>query len=435
MNRPITNAKSNAPVPLNRRDFLKATASLAAGAGTGLLAAGCSRRLPQKNKVTLAVTGYALDAHRKLIDELGFTKKTGIEVELLQRPVGYREVVTMMTGAMRAGTTPYDVMDFCDIICTMFSRAGWLVPLDDVLDDDVWNDFLPPLKEMTGIWDRYKGQTFRIHHNFELCYWWYRKDWFEKRGIDVPRTWDDVKMMGREFTDTDAGIWATEEGLQKNSYLEVYTAWITCQAGGNLYDVDESFRTALEYIYELMYEHKVLNPACLQKNYDQQNNDYIGDRVAFMRQWPFFFDVARQHASWYSPEKVTCHLPPVGPGGKSVSTYAAGWGYGILKNCQNLDAAKELVRFLTSTENAAKMVDYSSWFLNARRSVLDAAGDRGLAKFLKMYTDAGVIAPRPYHPKYAEAIAVLEDVTSAFLTRQLSIDKALAAAREKMAKL
>jgi ABC-type glycerol-3-phosphate transport system substrate-binding protein len=223
--------------------------------------------------------------------------------------------------------------------------------------------------------------------------------------------------------------------MQKNSFLDVYTSWIARQAGGNLYDVDDSFRLALQYIYDLMYTDQVLNPACLQKNYDQQNSEYLADRVAFMRQWPFFFDIARQHDQWYAPDKIACHLPPVGPGGKSMSTYAAGWGYSIPKTAPNADAARELVRFLTATENVVKMVQYGSWFLNARHSILKAAENRGMAKYLNMYMDAGIITDRPYHPKYTEAIATLETITSAYLTHQINLDKALTTARSRMDRL
>jgi ABC-type glycerol-3-phosphate transport system substrate-binding protein len=309
-----------------------------------------------------------------------------------------------------------------------------LLPLDELIAQDVWDDFTPPLLEMTKVWDQYKGETFRVHHNFEACYWWYRKDWFEEKQIPVPTTWQEVSALGKVFTDKETGVWASAEGMIKRAYLNVYIAWITRQAGGNPYDVDDSLRVALEYIDDLIHKYSVLNAACLQKNYDQQNSDYIADRVAFMRQWPFFYDVTRQHESWYSEEKVACGFPPVGPGGKSNSTYAAGWGFGIPKTAENVQPSKELIRFLIATENAEKMVEFSTWFLNARRSILASAGDKGLAKYLRMYTDAGIIATRPFHPSYTEVLAVLEDSVSAFLTNKIGLEECLKRSREGIAR-
>lgn len=423
--------------PVNRRRFIQTGGLALTGALTSATfwGSGCSRPPSPGNEVTLGTTGYAAESFRKILHDLDFTGQTGLKVNVIVRPTSTNELLTQMAGAIQAGTSPYDILDFEDAVAISLSRAGWLLPLNDLITEEIWNDFTEPLQEMSVQWDRFRGETIRIHHNFELCYWWYRKDWFEKQGLEAPATWDQIRAMGNVFTDKNKGVWATEEALQKNTFLNVYMAWITRQAGGNLYAADESFEMALAYIHDLMYAHQALNPACLQKNYDQQNNDYLADRVAFMRQWPFFYDVARQYSSWYAPDKVACALPPVGPGGKSVSTYAAGWGYGIPKTAPNAAGAKELIRFLIASENAAKFVSYSSWFLNARHSVLEAAEDKKLARFLKMYMNAGVIATRPFHEKYTEAVTILENIVSAFLTRQLSRDEAVRKAREQMRKL
>jgi multiple sugar transport system substrate-binding protein len=416
-----------------RRKFLTASAALGLGMTPAyLFVGGCKSRKKKDNTIKLGVSSFSVNVYRQILESLDFTGQTNINVDVVMRPIASNELLIQMTSAVQAGTSPYDVIDLEDATAIPFAHAGWLLTLDDLIGPEIWADYTPSLMEMTKIWDQYKGQTFRIHHNFELCYWWYRKDWFETRGLTVPKTWDDVKQMGKVFTDKSKGIWATAEGMQKNSFLDVYTAWITRQAGGNLYDADDSFRLALEYIHDLMYKYQTLNPACLQKNYDQQNSDYLADRVAFMRQWPFLYDVAQEYSEWYSPEKIACHLPPVGPGGMATSTYAAGWGYGIPRTAPNAEAAKELVKFLIATENVTKMITYSTWFLNARHSVLRAAEDKDLAKYLKMYMDAGVITNRPYHPKYAEAIATLETITSAYLTNQISLDKAMQTAQKRM---
>jgi ABC-type glycerol-3-phosphate transport system substrate-binding protein len=35
-----------------------------------------------------------------------------------------------------------------------------------------------------------------------MPYWFYRKDWFDERGVAVPTTWDEVRTMGEIFTDS-----------------------------------------------------------------------------------------------------------------------------------------------------------------------------------------------------------------------------------------
>jgi multiple sugar transport system substrate-binding protein len=271
-----------------------------------------------------------------------------------------------------------------------------------------------------------------------MPYWFYRKDWFDEMGVDVPTTWDEVRAMGEIFTDEANGVWASEDGLIKGAFLNVYLAWITLQAGGNPFDVGPEYEEALQYIYDLMYTDKVLNPASLQKDYNQQNGDYIADKVAFMRQWPFFGDVARSedNQAWFEEDKVAIALPPVGPGGKGGSTYAAAWGWGIIKTSPNLEEAKELFQFLISNEVAAEAVDVGFWFLSARQSVLEVAPqDSWLVQALQQYTDAGVIGVRPHHPQFVEALTILEDTASAYLTNQISLEESTEQAKDQLAAL
>ncbi len=397
--------------------------------------------LAKGGKVRIAVGGWAEQNMKDLLAATDFAKKTGIEPEIVLRTDTKETELTRLASAVQAGTSPYDVIDFEDELTTSFSQAGYVVGLDDILSQDLWADFSPEMIAYSKTWSAYKGETFRVIHNWEMPYWWYRKDWFDAKGVAVPKTWDDVKGLGKVFTDEGKGVWATEDGLIKGAFLNVYLAWVTLQAGGNPFDVGEPYKMALQYIDDLMYTNKVLNPASLQKDYNTQNGDYIADKVAFMRQWPFFGDVARSkdNEKWFNADKVAVALPPVGPGGKAGSTYPAGWGWGIIKTSPNLAEAKEALKFLVSNEfaeAAMKLTPPAFWFLSARKSVLAAAPqDNWLVKQLKMYTDAGVIGVRPFHPRFVEALTILEDTASAYLTQQISLDESMKQAKEQLAAL
>lgn len=389
-------------------------------------------------KVRIAVGGWAEQNMKDLLAKTDFTKQTGIDVEIVLRTDTKETELTRLASAVQSGTSPYDIIDFEDELTTTLSRAGYVIGLDDLLPSDFWDDFSPEMIAYSKTWSTYNGETFRIIHNWEMPYWWYRKDWFDAKGVAVPTTWDEVKALGEVFTDESQGVWASEDGLIKGAFLNVYLAWITLQAGGNPFDVGPEYKTALEYIYDLMYTSKALNPASLQKDYNQQNGDYIADKVAFMRQWPFFGDVARSedNKAWFSEDKVAVALPPAGPGGKAGSTYPAAWGFGIVKTSPNLAEAKELLKFLVSKDVAVEAMKVGFWFLNARKSVLAAAPqDNWLVKQMKMYTDAGVIGVRPFHPSFVEALTILEDTAAAYLTKQISLDESLKQAKDQLAQL
>ena len=76
------------------------------------------------------------------------------------------------------------------------------------------------------------------------------------------------------------------------------------------------------------------------------------------------------------------------------------------------------------------------WFLNARESVLaEAPQDNWLVQQLQMYTDAGVIGVRPFHPNFVEALTILENTGSAYLTDQLSLEETLEETQDQLAAL
>jgi ABC-type glycerol-3-phosphate transport system substrate-binding protein len=313
-----------------------------------------------------------------------------------------------------------------------------MVGLDDIIPAEAWADFSPAMTDYTKVWSAYNGETFRAIHNWEMPYWFYRKDWFTSKGVSVPKTWDDVSKLGKVFTDQGKNVWATEDGLLKGAFLNVYLAWITLQAGGNAFELGDPYKTALQYIYDLMYTNQTLNPASLQKDYNQQNADYMADKVAFMRQWPFVYDVVRADnaKAWFTSEdKLAFDLPPVGPGGKAGSTYTAAWGFGLVKTAPNQGAAKDFLKFIFSNEVAPIAAATSYWFVNARKTVLAALPDTGIVHMMKTYTDAGVIGVRPFHPKFVEALTVLEDTASAYLTKQISLDESIKQATDRLAQL
>ena len=396
---------------MRRRNFIK-NAAITAG-----LTQFPNIILGKNSEVNFALGGWATEDMKKIINEMGFTKETGIKVNILTRPG--TDFATKMLGAYQAGTSPFDIYDDSDE-GTQFVNSGFMEPLDDLLPNDFWDDWPPEMMSMVKIWDQYKGETYRIHHNYEAQYNFYRKDLFDEKGLKPASTWQEQAELGKEFTDEKKGFWATSDGMLPG-FFAVYLGYTTNQAGGNFFDVSDEYEVALQYIYDLMYKHKTLNPASMQKDYDQQNADYTSNRIAYMRQWPFFYDVSRGSKDWFSEEKVQIALPPVGPGGRSMSTYAAGWGWSIPKTAPNKEAAKILLQWLSNKENAAKMVNYSVWYLSARKSVLKEANNKGLAKYLKMYADAGVISPRPYHRKFNEVQQILQEEAGAYLTKQKSL--------------
>lgn len=381
--------------------------------------------------ITVAVGGWAVDDTIRALEELGFTEKTGITVEVVTRPGAAPDFLSQMTSAVMAGTSPYDVIAVEDETAISMSRAGWLVSLNELYDDEFWQDWPQGMLDMIETWHKYEGELFRIPHNYEAQYFWYRKDILDEKGLEVPQTWEEIIEVGKILTDDD--MWGISDGLAKGAYLGVNLGYWTLQAGGNFFDLGPEFKTALEFLHDLMYKHEIFPVAALNRDFDALNVDYMNDRVAMMRQWPYFYDVSRDDADWFEEDKVAIALPPAGPGGRA--TYAAAWGWSVPKTSGKIEAAKTFVEFMTSTENAPKLAEMSVWWLSARHSVLEQVGNKGIAEYMGLYSDANVVKTRPFHPKFMEADTILEDIASAYLTNQIDIDEALSRARQRIGDL
>src|SRR6266496_4291351 len=265
---------------ISRRDFIK-MAGLVAASGTlaacgvkateapiateatsiateaPTMAATAAPTVVKGGKVRIAVGGWAEQNIKDLLATTEFTKNSGIDVEIVLRTDTKETELSRLTSAIQAGDTPYDILDFEDELTTTLSQAGYMLPLNDLISQDIWDDLSPAMKAYTDVWSTNNGEVFRMIHNWEMPYW------FDSKGVEVPKTWQDVKPLGKVFTDEGKGVWASEDGLIKGAFLNVYLAWITLQAGGNPFDVGPEYKTALEYIHDLMYTSKALNPASL----------------------------------------------------------------------------------------------------------------------------------------------------------------------------
>jgi len=420
---------------LSRRTFLKGSAATIAAAlsaqSTGMIAAQgifAPRVIRQNKEVVLAIQEFAHDAIKALAPD--FEKATGLTLKLEGGPVSGNDMLTKYSSAFASGQSPVDVISDADESSPVFARAGWTLPLTDVIPQETWDDFPESFKGQIEKFHSVDGVPFRVPHEFAIGYFFTRKDWLDDKKVKSPTSWDELVSIGKEFADPAKGVWGTTDGLLKPGLLYVYVAYLTSQTGGEVFDFDEKTGAALQFLYDMMYTHKIFPDTALNDDYTKQNELYMADKVAFMRQWPFFQSVAEGNKDWFKAEKLTIELPPAGPAGSKA--WWGGWGFSVPKYAPNLDGAKELIKFLTSVENAPKLAQGQSWFIMPRASILKVfeGQNNPIVAAMGQYAAAGVPAARPFHPKLAEAQTVVDDMASLFLSNQSSLSDALKKGQE-----
>jgi multiple sugar transport system substrate-binding protein len=364
-----------------------------------------------------------------VVDEFGFTEETGIPIKL-ESASSAMEDIAKLTTYFRSGTSPYDVLMASDEMFGGFVRAGWFEPLDDALPQGFWDDFPASMDDMIANWHKYEGKTYRVPHEFAFSLFWYRQDWFNQLGVEPPSSWDEIVEIGTRLKDEYPNRYMFGDALGKDGYLYVYIALMTIQAGGNPFEADEGFRKALKFTHDMIYEHEVFPKSALNKTYDQINQDYMNDRIAILRQWPYFHSATRGNDSWYEEGKAEVMLPPEGPANNKV--WVGGHGWSVPKHSENIENAKEFITFITKPEVATRMAELNSFFMVPRKSTMKELGDQEFAGFLKKYSDAGVFASRPFHPKISEAQTAVEDAAHAYLSNQMSLDEAVDFCKSKL---
>jgi multiple sugar transport system substrate-binding protein len=425
---------------VSRRTFLKGSAGAIAAA---LSASGSSKFLTQgifvpriaraqSNTVVLAIQEFTHEILGEVLPQ--FEEATGLTVELEGGPVSGVEMLTRYSTAFASGTSPIDVFSDADDSSPTFMRAGWLTPLNDIIPQETWDDFPSSMQPHIDGFLSIEGERFRIPHEFAVGYFWTRADWLEERGLTVPTTWDEVIEIGAEFTDAANGIWGTTDGLTKPALLYVFVAYLAAQSGGEVFAFDEATGDALQFLYDLIYTHEILPETALNNDYTAQNELYFADKVAFMRQWPYFQGVAEGVTDWYAPEKLVIELPPAGPAGSK--SWIGGWGFSIPAYAPNPDGAAELIRFLTSPEIAPVLAEASGFLLTPRASILEVLdAEDPLVQAMSLYAENDVFSARPFHPRVADAQTVVDDMASLFLSNQASLSDVLTQGQELIAAL
>jgi len=426
---------------ISRRTFLKGSAAVVAAglaslpdskfARQGIFA---PRTVRAQGPLVLFIPAFTHETVAKVLGT--FTEDTGLEVRLEALPsTSGTDTLTHLSTMFAAGTSAYDVVSDSDEASPLMMRAGWLEPLDDIIPDVTWADFPESMAGMIEVWHSFDGARYRLPHGFEMGYFFTRKDWLNEKGLQAPATWEEMVETGKVFTDSANDLWGTTDGLAKPALLYVYLAYLTAQTGGSIFEFDDATAEAFQFLYDMIYTHQILPETALNQDYNAQNALYMQDRIAFMRQWPFFYDVAKGDADWFAPEKLVVELPPAGPVGSR--SWTGGSGFEVPKFAPNPDGARELIRFLSSNEVAPQLAREQGFLMTPRFSIAEALKeeDNFTLNNMVMYSDAGVPTPRPFHPKVAQAQNIVDDMASLFLSKQASLADVLRQGKELIADL
>lgn len=278
----------------------------------------------------------------------------GVTVEIVSPP---SENANTKIAQMLMAEEKIDVLEVRDQTFAQYSNNGWLGTMDEYVAD--W-DGMDTLSETAKFYmHAYRDETYMIPYGFYEKALYYRKDWFEEAGIDVPETWEEMVDAAIALTDKENNRYgySFRGGAGGFSYLDYI---ITSNVGSEglasliynvftsedstIYSTPEALEAA--ELYKKLYEEGSPTDS-IAWGFTEMVQGFVGGTTAMLIQDPEVITTCKE-----SMEEGTWGVAPI-PKGTSgeglIPTGFAGWG--ITSYTDYADLAAELVLFLSEEEN------------------------------------------------------------------------------------
>lgn len=394
--------------------------------GTGvLLLAGCSTRPerttveewptdPPEGDVTISWWAGQVaskdggDLRRRLIAE--FQKEhPNIRVRIVSAPSDTDTNRTSLTTQIAAGSPTPDVY-LGDVAWPgQFAKNKLATPVNQLVGEEFFEQFPEGLRLAASVDGTYYMFPLYIDESFFL----YRQDLLDKHGLQVPRSWEEVKDTAKKLVDTgdvDYGL-----AFQGDVYegLTCNVTEFVADAGGSLLNDDltkpattsSETKRAFEFMRSLITDGAA--PRATLTYQEQDTNDaFAGGRAAFLRNWSYAWGIANGPDSAVAG-KVGLAPRPTFDGMDEHHSTIGGWGNYINPHTQQPAAALTFAAWMSS-ETAQQFLTREGGVLPARSASL--VSDDAKRQDRPTYdTAAGItLVPRPtstaYYPKVSQGV-------------------------------
>ena len=207
------------------------TAAMVITCLTGVSTTARAEAAPEKalagTEITVLCEGHASsNAYEKLLPE--FEEATGIKVNLEIIP--YEELPQKVLLSFSQKSTDYDMIMNDSMFLQGYIANDYIAPIDEFIADDTLNmyydkaDFVESYEKTM----EYDGVTYGFPVYGESTFLMYRKDLFEKYGLEVPKTLTEMEECAKTIYEGEGGEVAgiTLRGQQGVHVVYVYGAYL-----------------------------------------------------------------------------------------------------------------------------------------------------------------------------------------------------------------
>ena len=359
---------------ISRRTILQG--SVAAGvlglAGRPVFAEPQWRKYAGTKLEVLLAKGPRGDNLQKYIKE--FTDLTGIQVESEQVPEQQQRQKAVIE--LASGKPSFDVIHVSyHVQKRQFERAGWLADLSGFLKDP--NLTAPDLVESDfsaaglSYAKNDKGQLLSLPWSVDYFILYYNKEIFQKKGVAIPKTFEEMVATADKLTDPAAGTFGFVGRGLRNANMTLWSNFYL-NYGGEFLDAKGNILTDGPEAVEAtkMYQRlmKDAPPGVAGFNWMESMAAFTQGRAAMWIDGVGWAPPVEDPAASRVVGKVGYTQVPAGPKGRYSATY--GDGIGVAQASKNKEAAFLLCQWAVSKQQGARLLQ-SGGGVPFRNSVLN----------------------------------------------------------------
>ncbi|WP_127143927.1 ABC transporter substrate-binding protein [Pelagibacterium montanilacus] len=393
-----------------------------AGAALSLMAGAAQA---QSVRVTVAeyssLTGpYFQEAAAAFEEETG----TAVEIEVVPWDVLLQKLTTDISGGVNADLSIIGTRWLID-----FVSEGIAAPLDDMMDADLTDRFIPAFLEPSVM----DGQTYGLPIAASARAMYYNTELMEEAGVEaVPETWEELVAAAEQISALDDETFGF--GLQGNEIeTDVYFYYALWSYGGELIEEDGTSGLDSEAAYEAaalyksMIDEGLTQPGVTSYSREDVQNLFKQGRVGMMITAPF---LSNQIADEVPDLPYGVAAIPAGPDGDR-GTYGVTDSIIMFENAQNKEGAMEFLNFIFSPEWRVRFSE-GEGFLPVLTAVAEDpafAEDPDLSQFTGLLPDARFA---PVIPGWEEIAAITSDALQTIYLGDGEIEPTLNEAAERI---
>ena len=345
------------------KSFMKRGAALTAVLTTAAVMAGCGgsgsapkaaegQKFAGQTIRFVASNHTYTDAIKPLIPE--FEKKTGIKVKM--ESYFEDQLTQKLTVELTSGSSTIDVFMTRPLQeGRLFSKNKWYESLNSYVSDSnktpgdwKWNDFQKTAVDATTL----KGNLYAVPIVTEWQTLFYRKDLFEKAGLQPPKTLEELEAAAKKLNDPDNGVYGIVSRGQRGAAVTQFSSYLYAYGGDFLKDGKCVLDTP-EAVKAMQYYGKILHdygPAgATNMSWPQAQALMASGKVAMWTDastlLPGLLDPQKSKVA----DKIGIAMFPAGPAGQHPYMVVP-WAVSISAQSKNKDAAWEFIKWLSSEE-------------------------------------------------------------------------------------